>query len=239
MISELCVSSIVPSNIALVWPLLPSTGFPGANSPASSVLFAAPTSEHPFPPRSFKSLGGSPAMLFSSLLCLQCILSHRPGFLINRPPGRCFFGEMFGPPRFLGNPSCTCPALRPRQSFHTRYFGASVLLSAVLTASASASLFSYGAVSHGPYTCYPRFINTVTCTHAGLASGWLPALTRQGCLPAGFLLEVSVSCLFLLYQAYPGAPKLKTAGRTSRNQIRNPDIEIRNNLKIRKLKTDA
>jgi hypothetical protein len=90
MLAEFCVSSICPSNNALVWPLLSSTGFPGVDSPASSVLRAAPTSEHPFPPCSALSLGGSPAMLFSLLLWLQCIRSIGSGLLINRPPGRCF-----------------------------------------------------------------------------------------------------------------------------------------------------
>jgi len=50
---------------------------------------------------------------------------------------------------------------------------------------------SFGAVSHGPYTRCPRFTNAVTRIHAGLASGWLPALARRDCLPAGFLSEVS------------------------------------------------
>ena len=90
MIPEFCVSSIVPSNNALVWPLLPSTGFPGVNSPASSVLRAAPTSEHLFPPCSALSLGSSPVMLFSLLLWLQCIRTIGSGFLVNRPPGRYF-----------------------------------------------------------------------------------------------------------------------------------------------------
>jgi len=76
------------------------------------VLCAAPNSWHPFRRTSFPSFGGTTgAFLFRSYAVEHNDAGPR---LIIRYLFRKLTVEMTGPPRFLGNPLCTCPAHRPR-----------------------------------------------------------------------------------------------------------------------------
>ena len=158
---ELEVSVIVPSNSAVAWPPLPSTGSLRAGSPASSVLWVTPTSERPSRRASFPSHSGTP------------ILGRHPDL-----PGS------WGTPVHV---PCSPTPAEPQRQVSQRFGLAFRNWNNVGLCHNT----SFGAVLHGPYTRCPRFTNAVTCTHAGLASGWLPALARRDCLPAGFLSEVS------------------------------------------------
>jgi len=151
-------------------------------------------SDLPAPPFAPQGPSGWFPCLIARTAALRPLVTPSDSFsLVQTFPARAGGDEVSQVP---GQPLRTCPALRPRQSLSTRYYGASVLPSAFGTASASVTS-SFVAASHGPHTRCPRFTSAVTCTYAGLASGWLPALSRRDYLPAGFLLEVSTIILIV------------------------------------------
>ena len=118
---ELSVSNIVPSNGAVTRPSLPSTGSRGAGSPASPVLWTTPTSGRPSRPASFPSLGGTPAAPRSSLPLLARRCGQR-AWRFESPSPPCWVSLRGGIQlsQVPGEPSCTCPALRPRRSLSAR-----------------------------------------------------------------------------------------------------------------------
>ena len=169
---ELSVSTIVPSNGAVTRPPLPSTGSLGYGSPASTVLWAAPTSGRPSRHASFPSPGGTPAApLFRFPGAVERsglgpgVLSH-PGPLLGRLRGGVQTSQV------PGGPWWACPALRPRRSFGARSLRRLPVAFRHLNGVGLRHCHTFGAVLHGPPPRCLRFTSTVTRDRARLASGW-------------------------------------------------------------------
>ncbi len=109
--------------------------------------------------------------------------------------------ETAGSPTFLGNPLCSCPALRPRQDRRIRPTRCVDAAPAMSTAKAPAwqlSRLNHTASALAVYASQagsPRH-------HARLASGCWPSSSGRDCLPAGFQQKVSrcILHLSLLFQ---------------------------------------
>lgn len=86
-------------------PAFPPRGPLGVSSPASPVLCRHSDFPSPIPRACSRSRAGTTALFWA---------------LVTRPPVAGRLVEKRGPPRFLGNPMRTCPALRPRWDLGTR-----------------------------------------------------------------------------------------------------------------------
>ena len=110
---------ICPSIESMLWHPLPSTGSARSRSPASSVLWNAPTPARPSRRASFPSrYGTAPALGLRSseprvhgLRAWAVRSGARPDSMTRRRSGL---------PGSCGTPACTCPALRPRRARHAR-----------------------------------------------------------------------------------------------------------------------
>jgi hypothetical protein len=129
------VPSMSPSVGSMTRHSLPSTGSGRARSPASRVLWRSMTSC--LLPFGFVSLYlRLPGLRSGSFLPGDRALSRGLGFG-RRVPLPAFIQERSGPPTFLGNPLCSCPALGPRWDPSAQSSLAfRVLPSAITTASA-------------------------------------------------------------------------------------------------------
>jgi len=197
---------------------LPSTGSARVRSPASSVLWNAPTPARPSRRVSLPSHGSTAPPLVPGPggprvfgpRCLGCSIGCPPDPLARRRTGL---------PGSWGTPMCTCPALRPRRALHAwPALGVSTRPSVFLTTSALAS-------------CYLSRLHHAACTlpvyashggslrhHATLGSGWVAILCRAGLrtrwVPQRGFRDVLIGLhLFPLLQASPGALGTITQGR--------------------------
>ncbi len=113
MVSDLGMSGIVPLRRSAIRRPLPSTGSWRVSSPASSVLWAAPTPCHPSRRTSLPSLGDTAvctrlfAPVDSRVLLPQARGFGSTGF----PSFRFIARRRQGLPGSWGTPLCTCPAL--------------------------------------------------------------------------------------------------------------------------------
>ena len=174
----------------------------GASSPASAVLsgrydFLPPFSPHfvSFAWRYHSSARVSPAPRPSATA------GGSPGVGHPVPPAGNSSVETAGSPPFLGNPLCSCPALRPRQDRRirpTRCVGAAPAMSTAKAPAWQLSWLNHTASALAVYASQagsPRH-------HARLASGCWPSSSGRDCLPAGFQQKVSrcILHLSLLFQ---------------------------------------
>ena len=135
------------------------------------------------------------------------------------PPG--FAVEATGPPRFLGNPAWTCPALRPRRDRGARPLrrrdAAFRRFNNVGSRDIIISGLNHTARSLAVYASQPGSPRH----HARLASGCWPSSAGRGWLPAGFHREVSAIQSLPPLPSFPGALKgqfLRRSGFTVRSQ---------------------
>jgi hypothetical protein len=209
------VPVICPSIGSIFRRPLPSTGSHRERFPRF-VGTTRRSDAHSFDPPHFVFL-----RLAVPLPCVRCfVISHggrtpRPrawSWSPGTPPGDSRT-EMVGPPRFLGDPPCTCPALRPRWDLASGHCDVSVLPSAVPRASAP-TMAAFGAHSHGLCARCLRFAAGVTPRRRKTRFWLLASFARRGWLPAGSHYEVSGALLtfasFLLIQALPGALELQS-----------------------------
>ena len=162
------------------------------------------------------------------LLVAPTLLAVRSAWQFHRSRGGD--GEVS---RVPGEPSRTCPALRPRSDRCTRPSGFALPLRVrcCLPHFRLRRLrlrLPYEAPSHGLHARCLRFVATVAryclpATQDSLPAGGPPC--RAGFEPAGFQCEVSVLLphRFLLTQALPGAPQVES--RKSRERERQRDLE--------------
>ncbi len=129
----------------------------------------------------------------------------------HRSPDRTRETETTSPPGFPGNPSCACHGRGPRRDLHAddRY-GAQVLPSTKVTASALVLTILFGALYNGLPTPCERFAARVATglTHHSVPAGDRPWPGRIRCLQGskqGFEVIVELHHLFLLVRALPGA----------------------------------
>ncbi len=130
-------------------------------------------------------------------------------------PNQSHVMETSGPPRFLGNPVWTCPALRPRRDREVRPVqppdAAFRCFDGVGSRDRFISRLNHAARPLAVYASQPGLPRY----HARLASGWWPPLPVRT-HTFWVTCEVSVLHLFLPTQASPGAPKLELSGHTPR-----------------------
>jgi hypothetical protein len=135
-------------------------------------------------------------------------ISHRPGVLTGSPH-RFSDVESSGPPRFLGDPLCTCPALRPRRDQWARPFAAPrcclpLVQRRRLSHDSYLSRLNHAAHALAVYASQPGSPRH----HARLASGWgppLPGRHRTCWIPREVSTPLDLLHRFLLTQASPGA----------------------------------
>ena len=146
----------------------------------------------PFPPR-FSSPGVTVplcARFLAPVSAERC--SPRAWGFVNRfPLVRYSLAGTAGSPRFLGNPLCPCPALRPRWDLHARplrRFGAAFRSSHhVGSHHQPLSGLHHTAWSLAVYASSPGLPQT----NARLASDCWPSFVGRGWLPAGSHYKVS------------------------------------------------
>jgi hypothetical protein len=118
---------------------LPSTGSPGTGSPASSVLLRRSDSPPTVPPCSVAIADGAAPVLPASLLSGRSTFPEARGLLSRFPSSRVPSGAE-GVSQVPGEPTCEhALALDPGGASAPGLYGASVLPSAISTASASAN----------------------------------------------------------------------------------------------------
>ena len=104
-----------PPKVPSLWRPLPTTGSLRVGSPASQVIFGAPTPCHPSPRASLPSPSDTAPVPDSfALIVGQVSPIMSRGLVSGLPFPVVCRTEMTGPPRFLGDPLSACPALRPR-----------------------------------------------------------------------------------------------------------------------------
>ena len=149
------------------------------------------TSCRPFRRASFPSRGDTtPALNVSPTPRLSAAAGGFPGVGHPVPPAGKKSVETAGSPTFLGNPLCSCPALRPRQDRRirpSRCVGAAPAMSTAKAPAWQLSRLNHTASALAVYasqTGSPRY-------HARLAPGCWPSSSGRDCLPAGFHRKVS------------------------------------------------
>jgi hypothetical protein len=173
----------------------------------------------PFPPR-FGSprKGGTALRSLSRSRDCRALLATGQGFGGPVSPRPVFPAGTTEPPRFLGNPLCPCPALRPRWDLHARPFTAFRCGLPCFRRRRLPPQTPFGAPSHGLVTRCLRFASGLPRP----AQDSLPAAGQA--LPGGIQHPPGSTTrfprylhLFPLIQAYPGAPESSLdAFRTSR-----------------------
>ena len=99
--------------------------------------------------------------------------------------------ETAGSPRFLGNPNVHMPcSSTPAGPSAPGHYGETMLPSAVTTASAPATLSSFGAQSHGLSTRCLRFAAEVALEPRKTRFRLSAYFAGRDCLPAGFHCKV-------------------------------------------------
>ena len=206
MASEVGAPVICPSTGSMFRHPLPSTGSARVRSPASSVLWNAPTPARPSHRVSLPSHGSTAPPLVLGPGGPRVFGPRCLGYSIGCPPDP-LARRRAGLPGSWGTPMCTCPALRPRRALHAwPALGVSTRPSVFLTTSALAS-------------CYLSRLHHAACTlpvyasqggslrhHATLGSGWWPSSTGRDWGPAGFRRKVSET-FWSVYISFP-FPKL-------------------------------
>jgi len=191
-LSDLGVSVIFPFSSSVIRRSLPSAGSLQVGSPASSVLWSAPI---PCRPSRHASCYLAWRYRLARLLFAPVgplAPCPRAWGLVNRSPHFRSLAETTGPPRFLGNPLCPCPALRPRRDLHARPLAALQCCLPLLSRRRLPPSTSFGALPHGLVTRCLRFAAWVTPgIDARLASDCWPGFIGRGWLPAGFHYKVS------------------------------------------------
>ena len=135
----------------------------------------------------FPSLGGT---IHARTVCSpRWSVPHRGarGFCSPRryPPGDLSRMETIGPPTFLGNPLCRCPALRPRQDRPhqaIRCDDAAPARTKTKAPTKPISGLNHTAWALAVYASQDGSLHH----HARLASGYWPGSTGRDWLPAGF-----------------------------------------------------
>ena len=173
----------------------------GAKTPCRPSRFASfpslpSTASHPFFARSGRRALAAWRQEYSGFApeALRCPAVHS--------------AETTGSPRFLGDPLCTCPALRPRREPRARPYTASGLLPSVMRTTSAPSPHEISGLNHT--ACAPTVYASqggLPHHHARLVSGCRPALPGGVGYPLGPNARFRrCSChLFLLAQALPGA----------------------------------
>ena len=158
---------------SMLRPPLPSTGSARARSPASSVLWNAPTPARPSRRVSLPSHGSTaPPLVLDpggprvfGPRCLGCSIGGPPDPLARRRAGL---------PGSWETPRCTCPALRPRRALHAwPALGVSTRPSIFLTTSALARVVCRGSITRPAHSLCTlrRADHSATTQHAVPAGG--------------------------------------------------------------------
>ena len=178
-------------------PAFPPRGPLGVSSPASPVLCRHSDFPSSIPRACSRSRAGTTALFWA---------------LVTRPPVAGYLVEMKGPPRFLGNPMRTCPALRPRWDLGTRSLrcvdaafrqshdvGSHVSLSLRGSITRPARFLCTLHVRGCPRPCNTRFRLLTTLCRAGFDAHWVATKGFRVCFPPS--------------QALPGARESETVSR--------------------------
>ncbi len=189
--SEVGASVSCPSTGSMFRHPLPSAGSARARSPASSVLWNAPTPARPSRRASFPSRDGTaPALTLRSRG--PRVHDPRTGTVPSGVPPDSSTRTRTDLPGSWRTLMRTCPALRPRRARHAwPVLGVATRPSVFLTTSALAS--SYLSRLHHAACTLPVYASQGGSRrhHATLGSGWWPSSAGRDWVPAGFRKKVS------------------------------------------------
>ena len=129
----------------------------------------------------------------------------RPGLFGLWLPQPRFQAETTGPPRFLGDPLWTCPALRPRRDLRTRPLRSSGAAFRNTEIVGSRNQQTFEAQSRGLSTHCLRFAGWVAPPPHKTRFWLLVRLCQAGFVPAGFQRKVSEFKSLPPFQSLPDA----------------------------------
>ena len=162
----------------------PPQGLLGTDSPASTVLWNAPTPHRPsrraWLPSLVSTIRHGRFAPFGGPWDAE-----GPGVLLIAPlsPMRLISNGNDGASQVPGGPLCACPALRPRRDLRARPYGASVRPSAFRTASAPAIRFFRGSITRPthPLSTLRRMDHSTTTQDSLPAVASFPAQSASLC----------------------------------------------------------